>query len=203
MYAVMIFGIPGAGKSTQAQKLMDVYPFTHIETSALIWEALGARNDCYALLPDGTRVDLDEQERRMNAGELTNAVWVFDLVCRAIEKAADVKRSIVLSGFPRRVIVAQKFLPVLEKHFGQRLTVFLLEIPREEAERRVYARGRALDEHFLRHMQIFEEETKPVFEWLAGQGLFVYRIDGTKAEEKIAAEIAQIVFTKPKKDGYS
>ena len=194
--AVLIFGIPGAGKSTQAQRLARNGSFTHIETSELIWMALQNRTKTEITLSDGARIDLDEQERRMRAGELPDSAWVFSLMREAVVEAATLKRSVVFSGPPPCVAEAKYLIPVLESCYGAHVICVLLEIPREEAERRVYARGRTLDEHFLRRMQIFEEETKPVLEWLQKQGFLVYHLDGTKDEEKIAAMIEKIVSTK-------
>lgn len=108
MLRTILLGPPGAGKGTQADKIVEKYQIPHISTGDIFRENI----------KNGTELGKKAQEY-MNKGELVPD----DLVCEiATDRllADDCKDGFLLDGFPRTVYQAEKLDEFLEAH-GQKL----------------------------------------------------------------------------------
>lgn len=119
MLRTILLGPPGAGKGTQADKIVEKYQIPHISTGDIFRENI----------KNGTELGKKAQEY-MNKGELVPD----DLVCEiATDRllADDCKDGFLLDGFPRTVYQAEKLDEFLEAH-GQKLDkVIDLEVGEE------------------------------------------------------------------------
>lgn len=86
---IVLLGAPGAGKGTQAERLVDAYDIAHISTGNILRASVKA----------GTPLGLEAQGY-MDAGELVPDSVVIGLVKERLEEE-DAEKGFVLDGFPR------------------------------------------------------------------------------------------------------
>ena len=91
---IVLLGAPGAGKGTQAQKLVEEYGFAHISTGDLLRAAVKAQSE------------LGKQAKSfMDAGKLVPDELVINLVKERLEDD-DAQKGFILDGFPRNTAQA-------------------------------------------------------------------------------------------------
>lgn len=92
---IVLLGAPGAGKGTQAQKLVADYGVAHISTGDLLRNAVKAQSD------------LGKQAKSyMDAGQLVPDSLVIDLVKERLAEP-DAQKGWILDGFPRNTAQAE------------------------------------------------------------------------------------------------
>ena len=91
---IVLLGAPGAGKGTQAQKLVEEYGIAHISTGDLLRAAVKAQS------PLGKKA-----KGFMDAGKLVPDKLVIDLVKERLG-ADDAQKGFILDGFPRNTAQA-------------------------------------------------------------------------------------------------
>ena len=92
---VVLLGAPGAGKGTQAQKMIETYEIPQISTGDILRAAVKA----------GTPLGL-EAKRYMDAGELVPDEVVIGLVKSRLAEP-DTAKGFILDGFPRTTAQAE------------------------------------------------------------------------------------------------
>ncbi len=129
--AILLMGIPGAGKGTQAFRLTRQFPnFVHFDTGGEIYR----RVTDPAFASDPT---VQEQKEIYFAGKLNAPAWVSELVAERIRHYAQEGHGVILSGSPRTLPEAQAIAPLLAKAYGhQQVLVLVLGISEEEARQR-------------------------------------------------------------------
>jgi len=116
---LILFGPPGSGKSTQAQRLAQSYGIAHLSTGAMISAAIKA----------GTPVGLKAHEI-MTRGELIPDDVVLQIIAERIDQP-DARNGFILDGFPRTVPQATALDHTLKEQ-GLTLTA-AIELVVEEA----------------------------------------------------------------------
>ena len=91
---IVLLGAPGAGKGTQAQKLVEEFGFAHISTGDLL----------RAAIKEGSRLG-KKAKGYMDEGKLVPDELVVDLVKERLE-ADDAQAGFILDGFPRNTAQA-------------------------------------------------------------------------------------------------
>jgi adenylate kinase len=99
---LILLGAPGAGKGTQAQKLVENYKIPQISTGDLLRAAVA----------DGTELGKQANEY-MTAGKLVPDEVVIGLIEERLEKD-DTASGFILDGFPRTVPQADKLGEITE-----------------------------------------------------------------------------------------
>lgn len=97
---IILMGVPGSGKGTQAKKLVERYGYGHISTGDLL-RAL-------AVDPDAPLEDKQKLED-MKAGKLVASDLIYKLAFKEIEKYLDDGKGVVLDGAIRNVEQARKY----------------------------------------------------------------------------------------------
>src|SRR5947209_15013824 len=125
---LMLFGPPGAGKGTQADRLRQDFGLPFISTGDMLRQNV----------KDETDLGRDAK-RYMDAGDLVPD----DLIVRMAEERLqedDAQDGFILDGFPRTVGQAEALDEMLAK-LGRRVTAALkIDVPDEEVIRRLSGR---------------------------------------------------------------
>ena len=130
MFNLVLFGPPGAGKGTQAEKLIEKYGFNHISTGEVIREQIR----------EGTELGRSVQSY-IEKGQLAPDGLVIDIIADYVAKHKDAEGNI-FDGFPRTTVQAKAFDEIMEKN-GTPVSVMLsLEVPDEELVKRLLLRGK-------------------------------------------------------------
>lgn len=125
---IILLGPPGAGKGTQAKRLIDKYAIPQISTGDML----------RAALKEGTPLGL-EAKKFMDQGALVPDQVVIGLVRERIQKP-DCAKGYMLDGFPRNVSQAEALDKMLGE-LGQKIDhVVSIEVPNEELMGRLTGR---------------------------------------------------------------
>lgn len=92
---IVLLGAPGAGKGTQAARIIEAYGLPHISTGDILRAAVA----------NGTELGL-EAKRYMDAGELVPDAVVIGLVKDRLSQS-DTDKGFILDGFPRTTAQAE------------------------------------------------------------------------------------------------
>lgn len=164
---LVFIGLPGSGKSTQAERLAEYFNIPYIETGALFRKASEDHSD------RGERI-----ARALALGELVNESDV-EYVLEDLLKAIQGPETVIIDGFPRDLFQAQKYRAHLDH-------CFFLDVPDEVCIDRLVRRNRSDDEPYVVHLRIehFWERTKPMLTWLEQEGI-VSHVNGDRDHEEI------------------
>ena len=121
---IVLFGAPGAGKGTLADKIKKILPVVHISTGDLLRENVRG----------GTDVG-KEAKKYMDAGKLVPDEMVIAMVKERISKEDVKNNGFMLDGFPRTVEQAQALDKVAKMD-----AVVVIDIKKEELRKRILGR---------------------------------------------------------------
>jgi adenylate kinase len=125
---LILLGPPGAGKGTQAERLTDDFRLPHIATGDILRAAVA----------DGTPLG-EAAKKFMDAGELVPDEVIIGVILERLQDD-DARDGFLLDGFPRTIEQADALADELEK-LDRRLTAALvIEVPDDEAVRRISGR---------------------------------------------------------------
>jgi adenylate kinase len=125
---VILLGPPGAGKGTQAERIVAGYALPHISTGEMLRAALA----------EGTEMGLAAQ-RFMEAGALVPDEVVIGVVRDRLSQP-DAQKGFLLDGFPRTIEQAQR-LDAMLADGGRAVThVILIDVPEDELVARLAGR---------------------------------------------------------------
>jgi adenylate kinase len=182
MYVVFI-GPPGAGKGTQAQRLIELLDIPHVSTGDMLREAIS----------QGTELGRRAQDY-MQAGELVPDELVLQIIGQCLDDSR-LEKGCLFDGFPRNVDQAQSLDLLLEQRGTPLNLVLELRVDDEELIRRMLARKRPDDtpETISQRLQVYQRQTAPVLEYYSTKGL-LSSIDGCgtpdEVFERIRADVA-------------
>jgi len=128
MLRTILLGPPGAGKGTQAVKIVEKYGVPHISTGDIFRENI----------KNGTELGKKAQEY-MNKGELVPDDLVCDLATSRLLEP-DCAEGFLLDGFPRTVYQAEKLDEFLKEHDSKIDVVLNLAVEKDELITRLTGR---------------------------------------------------------------
>ena len=130
---LVLLGAPGAGKGTQAKKLIEKYGMPQISTGDLLRAAVGAGTDLGK-----------EAKSYMDKGELVPDSVVLGMVEERLQQD-DCKDGYILDGFPRNTAQAEALDGMLDK-LGMSLDAALsVDVPLEDLMKRLTGRRTCKD----------------------------------------------------------
>lgn len=128
MLRAVLLGPPGAGKGTQAVRLVEKYEIPHISTGDIFRKNI----------KEGTELGKKAQEY-MNAGALVPDELVVDLVKDRLQQD-DCKNGFLLDGFPRTIFQAEKLDEFLSESNLKMDIVINLKVQKEALIKRLTGR---------------------------------------------------------------
>lgn len=204
---IVLLGAPGAGKGTQAQKLVEKFGFDHISTGDLLRAAVKA----------GTELG-KEAKGYMDAGKLVPDSVVIGLVKERLgmpEAAA----GFILDGFPRNTSQAESLDAELAGMGVSLDAALLVSVEPEVIVERLSSRrtcrtcgytGTAADETCPRdggemyqrdddrpetikqRLDVYEESTAPLVGYYRDKGL-LREVDGDRSQDEVYADVKTLL----------
>ncbi len=210
---LILLGPPGAGKGTQAKKMVDAYGIPQISTGDMLREAVKNK----------TQLGM-EAKKFMDAGQLVTDEVVIGLVEERLTKP-DTDKGFMLDGFPRTVPQAEaldKVLANLKKDINH---VVSIEVANEELMGRLtgrrtckacgagfhvifdppktegkcdkcggelYQRDDDNEATVSNRLKVYDSQTKPLIDYYQGKGL-LRPIDGVGAIDDIFGRVKAVL----------
>ncbi len=185
---LILLGPPGAGKGTQAQRLVSKHGIVQLSTGDMLRAAVAA----------GTPVGL-RAKAIMDRGELVPDEVVVAIVADRIDQP-DTARGFVLDGFPRTVPQAEALDRLLAERGLELDAVIELKVDEgillqriENRVREMMARGEALrsddnPEVLKGRLAAYRTQTAPLVDYYAGKGR-LKAVDGMVPIDRVTAAI--------------
>ena len=191
---LVLLGPPGAGKGTQAQRLVKKYGLVQLSTGDMLRAAVKA----------GTPIGLKAKDI-MARGELVPDDVVVAIIADRIDEL-DAKNGFILDGFPRTVGQAQALGRLLADKGLALDAVIELKVDEDillaRVEKRVKemtARGEAVRaddnaEALKQRLAAYRSQTAPLVDYYSRQGS-LERVDGMAAIDAVTAAIGRLLDT--------
>jgi adenylate kinase len=179
---IVLMGPPGAGKGTQAVVIADRLGIPHISTGDIF----------RANLKDGTPLGL-EAKKYMEAGEYVPDTITNGMVADRLSQS-DAASGFLLDGYPRTVDQVHALNAMLAESDLALDHVIEITADTDEVVARLLNRakeqGRADDteEVIRRRMEVYAEQTDPLTELYAEQGV-LRKVDGMGSVEEVSERI--------------
>ncbi|HXB10623.1 MAG TPA: adenylate kinase [Bacteroidia bacterium] len=165
MLNIILFGPPGAGKGTQATKLIEKYNIVHLSTGDILRGEVAA----------GTKLGL-EAKQLMDKGILVSDDIVIGMIDSKISSNPAAK-GFIFDGFPRTLAQANALDELLEKRSIPIKATLALEVNNEELTKRILLRGKSSgraddqDEATVRkRVEEYSTKTAPLKDYYKKQG---------------------------------
>ena len=200
---IVLLGGPGAGKGTQAQKLVAEFGFAHISTGDLL----------RAAIKEGSKLG-KKAKSYMDAGQLVPDDLVIDLVKERLEDD-DAQKGFLLDGFPRNTAQAVALDSELSA-MGRTLDAALLVsvepavIVERLSSRRtcrdcgytapagvdtcprcggeMYQRDDDKPETIQHRLDVYQSQTAPLVEYYRGHSI-LKEVDGDRPVDEVYADV--------------
>jgi len=217
--AVILFGPPGAGKTTQAEHLKTTFRLAHIDSGRLIERTVHdpAKQDDPVIARERSIFD---------SGVLNTPEWVAHLIAMELRTVHETGHGVVFSGSPRTLYEAQVLTPVLEQLYGHDNIAFIKIAVSPETSlirntRRLVCKKcgkiyqgfagaepagfcdcggrlttRILDtaEAIKTRLDQYHNRTAPLFRFLMERGYAINETDGERGPDEIAKDLKNIVL---------
>ncbi len=179
MLNLVLFGPPGSGKGTQAEKLVQKYGLVHLSTGDIFRANIKGETDLGKLA-----------KSYIDKGQLVPDEVTIDMLQSEADKHADAK-GFIFDGFPRTTFQAE----ALDKYMTSRNTaisvMLALDVNEEELKRRLLERGklsgRPDDQNpdvIQNRIDVYNRETAPAKEFYTQQNKYC-GVNGVGAIEDI------------------
>jgi adenylate kinase len=187
MLNLILFGPPGSGKGTQAEKLIAQYNLFHISTGDMFRYELS------------NNTELGQLARSyMEKGQLVPDSVTISMLEKRVEDNPNVK-GFIFDGFPRTIAQAEALDSFLTSK-GQSITGLIeLSVDEDEIVKRVLLRGKTSgraddnDESIIRkRIAVYRNETTPVADYYGKSGKS-FKIEGVGSINDIFSNLCKTI----------
>lgn len=202
---IVLLGAPGAGKGTQASRLIEAYGLAHISTGDMLRAAVAAGTELGVLA-----------KRYMDEGNLVPDDVIIGLVSERLSQP-DTASGFILDGFPRTSAQAVALDAELSKLDRPLDAAILIDVDFDVIVNRLCSRRMCKDCGFIgsvadaqcpqcsgemyqrdddneatvrNRLEVYEKSTAPLVDYYKGSNLLL-TIDGDRAPEEVFNEIKQ------------
>jgi len=200
----VLFGPPGAGKGTQASRIVQLTSKPQVSTGDMLRSALS----------EGTKLGL-EAKSFMEAGELVPDDVIIGLISERL-KMEDARNGVLFDGFPRTIAQAEELAKIAVVS-----AVVSIEVPDDSIVERIVGRRMDPETGEIYHIQFnpapesikdrliqrkddneltvrnrlksYHKQTSPLAIWYENQGLLI-KINGEQDIKKVGDEIISKLF---------
>ena len=183
MINIVLFGAPGCGKGTQAQRLKAHYGIEHVSTGEVIRDEIRR----------GTELGRS-MESYIKAGKLAPDEIVIGMIANYVAEHKHAK-GCIFDGFPRTTVQAEEFDKILAGHGLQVDIMIDIHVPEEELIQRILLRGKdsgraddASEEVIRGRLDVYRQQTAVVSDYYAAQGKYA-SVNGTGTMDDVFARI--------------
>lgn len=210
---IVLMGLPGAGKGTQAERIVNQFQLPHISTGDMFRSAI----------KEGTKMGL-EAKSYMDKGLLVPDEVVIGIVKERLDKD-DCKNGFLLDGFPRTVAQAEELDKMLQE-LGRKIdSVLYIEVDQHSLLERLtgrrickncgatyhniynpskkdkvcdkcggelYQRDDDKEETVTTRLEVNLKQTEPLLTYYQSKNV-LKRIDGDQAIDKVFVSIEKIL----------
>ena len=185
---IILFGAPGAGKGTQAKRLVEARGLVQLSTGDMLRAAIDA----------GTELGLRAKEI-MDRGDLVSDEIILGMIAERMD-SPDCANGVILDGFPRTVAQAEGLDAMLEERGLALKHVIEISVDEEALLARIENRAaetggsRADDnaETLRKRLQVYHENTAPLLPYYDGKGL-LKTVDGMASIDEVGQSIDGIL----------
>jgi adenylate kinase len=212
---LILMGPPGAGKGTQAERLVDDFDLPYFATGDILRAAIS----------EGTELGRQAQPI-VEAGDLVPDELMIGVIMERID-TPEAEDGFILDGFPRTVRQADALDDALERRGRSLTAALLIDAPGEEVIRRLSGRRICVKKGHVYHMEfdppkkdevcdqdgsrliqrdddkpetiekrlaVYRKQTEPLIDWYDERGV-LRRFDGTRSPEEVHSHIRATLAT--------
>ncbi|UIK48523.1 adenylate kinase [Staphylococcus pettenkoferi] len=210
---IILMGLPGAGKGTQASEIVKKYPIPHISTGDMFRKAIREETE------------LGKKAKSfMDRGELVPDKVTVGIVKERLSED-DAKKGFLLDGFPRTIDQAEALNDIMSDLNREIEAVINIEVPEEELMNRLtgrricekcgttyhlvfnppkvegvcdldggklYQREDDNPETVSNRLKVNIKQSKPILEYYDQKGV-LKNIDGAKDIDDVTSDVIQIL----------
>jgi adenylate kinase len=212
---LILMGPPGAGKGTQAERLVDDFDLPYYATGDILRAAIS----------EGTELGKEAQPI-VEAGDLVPDELMIGVIMERID-TPEAEDGFILDGFPRTVRQAEALDEALARRGRSLTAALLIDAPAEEVIRRLSGRRICMKNGHVYHVEndppknegvcdqdgspliqrdddkpetirkrlsVYREQTEPLIDWYDERGV-LRRFDGSRPPEEVHSHIRATLAT--------
>ena len=212
---LVLLGPPGAGKGTQAERLIGDFDLPYYATGNILREAIASGSE------------LGKQAKEIvDAGDLVPDDLIFKVIEERLD-SGEADDGFLLDGFPRTIGQAEMLEKALQERGRELIGALLIDAPDEEVVRRLSGRRTCAKNGHVYHvefdppkhegvcdqdgsrlvqreddkpetiekrLEVYHEQTEPLIKWYEERGL-LRRFDGTRTPDEVNSHIRATLAT--------